>query len=96
MELDKKQVVAIARLAAIKLDEAEVNRFQTELSAILKYIDQLKEVNVDGVEPTQQVTGLTQVTRPDVVEDAGVQAAIIHSFPVSEGGFLKVPNKKDE
>lgn len=94
MELDKKQVIAIARLAAIKLDEAEVNRFQTELSKILQYIDQLKEVDVEGVEPTAQVTGLTGVTRPDVVEDSVEREAIIAAFPDAQAGFLKVPNKK--
>lgn len=94
MELDKSQVRAIARLAAIKLDEAEVNRFQTELSKILTYIDQLKEVEVEDVEPTAQVTGLTHVTRPDVVEESTEQEAIMAGFPDAQAGFLKVPNKK--
>lgn len=94
MELDRKQVIAIARLAAIKLDEAEVDRFQMELSKILGHIDQLKEVDVDGVEPTQQVTGLTNVTRPDVVEESTEREAIVADFPDAQAGFLKVPNKK--
>lgn len=96
MELDKKQVRAIARLAAIQLDETEVNRFQQELSHILDYIDQLKEVDVEGVEPTQQVTGLTHITRPDVVEDSSEREAIMAAFPEAQTGFLKVSNKKDE
>lgn len=94
MELDRNQVKAIARLAAIKLDEAEVDKFQMELSKILGHIDQLKEVDVDGVEPTQQVTGLTSVTRPDVVENSAERAAIIAAFPEAQAEFLKVPNKK--
>lgn len=94
MELSKEQVKAIAKLAAIQLDDAEVDKFVTELSHILDHIDQLKEVNVDGVEPTNQVTGLTSVARPDVVTTFSDRQALLDTFPESESGWLKVKNKK--
>lgn len=94
MELNKAQVKAIAKLAAIQLGDAEADKFVTELSHILDHIDQLKEVNVDGVEPTNQVTGLTSVTRPDVVVEFADRQALIDTFPESENGFLKLQNKK--
>lgn len=94
MELSKEQVKAIAKLAAIKLDEAEVEKFVTELSHILDHIDQLKEVNIEGVEPTNQVTGLTSVTRPDVVVEFADRQALLDTFPEAENGSLKLQNKK--
>lgn len=94
MELTKQQVKDIARLAAIQLSEAEVVRFQTELSHILDHIDMLKKINVDNVEPTQQVTGLVSVTRPDVVEEWSDREALLATFPEHEQGFLKLQNKK--
>ena len=63
----------MAELARIALSDAEVEKFQTQLSGILEYVGQLGEVNTDGIEPTSQVTGLTNVTRPDVA--AGTLAA---------------------
>ncbi|MEK7540040.1 MAG: Asp-tRNA(Asn)/Glu-tRNA(Gln) amidotransferase subunit GatC [Patescibacteria group bacterium] len=94
MELNREQVKAIAKLAAIQLDDAEVNRFVTELSHILDHIDQLKEVNIEGVAPTNQVTGLTSVTRPDVVVEFLDRQALLDTFPETENGLLKLQNKK--
>lgn len=94
MELSKDQVKAIARLAAIKLNEAEIIRFQGELSHILDHLDQLKELDVAGVEPTHQVTGLVQVTRPDVVAPPADRERILDAFPERQDDYLKLPNKK--
>ena len=67
MAISKEEVIRISQLARIELTEAEISKFQTELSAILDYVEQLKAVDTDQVEPTSQVTGLENRTRPDVV-----------------------------
>lgn len=75
MKLTKQQVQHVATLARIGLTPAEVEKFQTQLSGILDYVEQLNEVNTDGVEPTAQVTGLTNVTREDEVHAKGQSAS---------------------
>ena len=69
MALTKQDVEHIARLARLGLTEEEKEKFVTQLSSILDYVEQLKEVNTDGIEPTAQVTGLVNRTRPDNVTD---------------------------
>ncbi len=63
--LSKDQVRHIAELARLTLSEKEVTKFSGQLTGILDYIDQLKEADVDGVEPTSQVTGLHTVSQGD-------------------------------
>ena len=67
MKLTKKEVEHIAYLARLGLTEEEKGKFAEQLSSILDYVEQLKEVNTDGVEPTAQVTGLENVLRPDSI-----------------------------
>lgn len=65
MKLTKDQVKHVAKLARLGLSDAEVEKFQSQLSGILDYVEQLNEVNTDGVLPTAQVTGLLNVKRED-------------------------------
>ena len=67
MKLTKEQVKHVAKLARLGLTDQEVEKFQTELSGILDYVEQLSEVNTDKVLPTAQVTGLSNVMREDEV-----------------------------
>lgn len=67
VKLTKDQVKHVARLARLGLSEAEIEKFQTQLSGILDYVEQLNEVRTDGVLPTAQVTGLLNVMREDKV-----------------------------
>lgn len=67
--LNPAEVRHIAKLARLQLSDEEVAKFTTELTSIISYIDTLREVNTDGVEPTEQVTGLLNVTREDTVYD---------------------------
>ncbi len=69
--LTKEQVLHIAKLARLRLADDEAVKMQKELSAILDYIDTLKEVKTEGIAPTAQVTGQTMVTRPDEVTPSG-------------------------
>lgn len=90
MELRKEDIIHIASLAHIHVGEADVVRFQKELSNILGHIDTLKEVNVDGVEPLHQVTGLDTVTRADSVVKFPAVDDLVDSFPEHTDRFLKV------
>jgi len=66
--LSEEDVRHIAKLARLKLSNSEVQRFSIQLSDILKYIEQLEEVDTAGIEETSQVTGLSNVTQSDSVE----------------------------
>lgn len=67
MPLTQTEVRKIADLARIAISEAEIPKYQLELSAILTYVEQLNEVDTNQVEPTSQVTGLENQTRPDAI-----------------------------
>jgi len=69
--LTREDVLKLARLARIALSDEEVAEFAKEFNEILGYVEQLQAVNVDGLEPTYQVTGLTNVMRDDVVKNYG-------------------------
>jgi aspartyl-tRNA(Asn)/glutamyl-tRNA(Gln) amidotransferase subunit C len=91
MSVDQAIVRRIARLARIKLDEADVPQMQDELNAILSFVEQLNEVDVEGVEPMTSVTPMAMKMRSDVVSDGGDVASILANAPVSEDGFFVVP-----
>lgn len=90
--LTEKEVEHIADLARIKLDQAEKANITRDLGSILNYIDKLKEVNTDGVEPTAQVTGLENIFREDKTEAvAGAETEkLLGQFPHKKDGYLKV------
>lgn len=67
-KITTKEVQHLAELSSLRLDTEELNEITDELERILEYVDQLAELNTDGVEPTYQVTGLENVDRQDVTE----------------------------
>lgn len=71
-DLTREDVLKLARLARLKITDDEVETFQKELNEVLEYVKQLDYVDVDGLEPTTQVTGLKNVMREDEVVDYGV------------------------
>lgn len=90
-KLSREDVLKLAKLARLRLTEAEVEEFSGELSAILAYVEQLQSVDVDGLGPTAQVTGLTNVTRPDRIKDYGYQPAdLLKNVPATQDGQIKV------
>ncbi|NNM73314.1 Asp-tRNA(Asn)/Glu-tRNA(Gln) amidotransferase subunit GatC [Enterovirga aerilata] len=91
MSVDQATVRRIARLARIRLDEADLPQMQDELNAILSFVEQLEEVDVAGVEPMTSVTPMAMRMRPDVVTDGGDVVSILANAPVSEDGFFVVP-----
>lgn len=82
----------LAQLSNLQLSDDEITSLQTDLANILDYIDQLSELNTDGVEPTYQVTGLENVWRDDVV-DAGTVSRedLLALAPDQAANSIKVP-----
>ena len=90
-ELTRNDVLKLARLARLQLTEDEVEQFTAEISAILEYVEQLQSVDLEGVEPTNQVTGLKNVMRPDVLENYGyTHDELLKNLPAKEGRHIKV------
>jgi aspartyl-tRNA(Asn)/glutamyl-tRNA(Gln) amidotransferase subunit C len=90
-KLTHDDVLKLARLARISLTDEEVDNFAEELSAILGYVEQLSAVDVSGLEPTNQVTGLTNVTREDVVKEYGYTPAdLLKIVPNVQADQIKV------
>lgn len=88
--LTKDEVIKIGDLARIELHDADVEKFQNELSAVLDYVEELKAVNVDGIEEVSQVTGLVNVQREDKVVVAENHEQILSQAPETKDGFYKV------
>ena len=72
-KLSREDVLKLARLARISLNDNEVQELAEELSTILQYVEQLQGVDVADLKPTNQVTGLVNVTRKDTILDYGYQ-----------------------
>jgi aspartyl-tRNA(Asn)/glutamyl-tRNA(Gln) amidotransferase subunit C len=90
-QLSRDDVLKLARLARIGLTDDEVEEFSSELNEILLYVEQLQSVDIDGLEPTSQVTGLTNVTRPDAVQDYGYEPEDLRAnVPAMQDGQIKV------
>ena len=91
MSVDADTVRRIAHLARIAVAEEEVEHLQGELNAILAFVEQLSEVNVEGVEPMTSVTPMEMKKRDDVVTDGGIADDIVRNAPASEDHFFVVP-----
>ena len=91
MALDKATVARIATLARIKLAPEEQEHLAGELSAILTWIEQLNEVDTQGVEPMSSVTAMKLPMREDVVTDGNCRDKIQANAPEAAGGFFAVP-----
>ena len=91
MPIDEATVAAIARLARIAVPEADRARLADELSHILAWVEQLAEVDTDGVAPMTSVVEMSLPRRADVVTDGGDAESILANAPREEDGFFVVP-----
>ena len=91
MSVDADTVRRIAHLARIAVPETEVEHLQGELNAMLAFVEQLQEVNVEGVEPMTSVTPMAMKKRHDVVTDGGIAENIVKNAPATEDHFFLVP-----
>jgi aspartyl-tRNA(Asn)/glutamyl-tRNA(Gln) amidotransferase subunit C len=91
MSVDAVTVRRIAHLARIAVADDEVEHLRNELNAILAFVEQLSEVNVEGVAPMTSVTPMTMKKRPDVVTDGGIADDIVKNAPVTDDHYFVVP-----
>jgi aspartyl-tRNA(Asn)/glutamyl-tRNA(Gln) amidotransferase subunit C len=91
MSVDAATVRRIAHLARIAVTDAEVPHLQGELNAMLAFVEQLSEVNVDGVEPMTSVTPMEMKKRPDVITDGEIADEVVANAPETQGHFFLVP-----
>jgi aspartyl-tRNA(Asn)/glutamyl-tRNA(Gln) amidotransferase subunit C len=91
MSVDAATVRRIAHLARIAVTDAEVPHLQDELNAMLAFVEQLSEVDVDGVEPMTSVTPMEMKKRPDVVNDGEIADQVVGNAPATEDHFFLVP-----
>jgi aspartyl-tRNA(Asn)/glutamyl-tRNA(Gln) amidotransferase subunit C len=89
--LDPETVRRIARLARIRLADEDVAQLQTELGAILGWIEQLNEVDVSGVDPLANIGAAALTMREDVVTDGDQMEAVLANAPARSGPFFTVP-----
>ena len=95
-ELTEKDVRKVAKLARIEVSDDEVRKFTPELQKIVGLMDELSEVNTDGVEPIAGVGGYTLRFRDnDDVLDGGVQEQVLENAPKSQFGCFAVPKVVD-
>ena len=91
MALDKATVARIARLARIKLPDADQEAMTGDLSRILGFVEQLSEVPTDGVPPMSSVAHQGLRRRDDAVTDGRIPDKVLGNAPATTGGFFTVP-----
>ncbi len=91
MALTDQEVAHIAKLARIRLSGDELPHYAGEINGILKWIEQLSEVNTDGVEALLSVSNQLLPWRADVVNDGNQQEAVLKNAPMSSYGCFAVP-----
>ena len=89
--ITKEQVEHVAKLARLSLTNEEVDLYTKQLSKILDYIDQLNQVNTEGVEPMTQPIPKVNVTREDIVKKQFERQDVLRNAPHEEYGFFRVP-----
>jgi len=91
MSIDESTAKRVASLARIRVDDAALPALAAEFNNILGFIEQLNEVDVDGVEPMVSVTPMRLKRRQDVVTDGNQQAKVLSNAPDAREGFFAVP-----
>ncbi|MEL6887813.1 MAG: Asp-tRNA(Asn)/Glu-tRNA(Gln) amidotransferase subunit GatC [Pseudomonadota bacterium] len=91
MSIDESTAARVAKLARIKVEPEQLPALASEFNTILGFIEQLGEVDVEGVEPMTSVTPQRLKRRADVVTDGGQQPAVLANAPDAREGFFAVP-----
>jgi aspartyl-tRNA(Asn)/glutamyl-tRNA(Gln) amidotransferase subunit C len=91
MSVSKGQVRHIAKLARIAMSDKELERLVPELNGIIGWVEQLGEVNTDGVEPLTAVIDQKLRLRDDLVNDGDIREAVLANAPEAQHGFFAVP-----
>jgi len=91
-----KEVERVARLARLDLSDAEKERMRSQLDAILTYIDKLRRLDTDGVEPTSHAIPMVNVMREDEIRPCFPTETMLANAPEREGDFVRVPRIIEE
>lgn len=91
MSIDKSTVEKVAKLARIKTTEAENDKFAGELNGIMNWIEQLNDVNTNGVDPLTSVVDMELFKREDSVTDGGYTKDVTANAPETQEGYFVVP-----
>jgi aspartyl-tRNA(Asn)/glutamyl-tRNA(Gln) amidotransferase subunit C len=95
-KISMKEVEHVARLSRLELSEAEKERMRRELDSILAYIDKLRALDTEGVEPTSHAVPMTNVMREDVSRPSFPQDEMLANAPERSGEFFRVPKIIEE
>lgn len=89
--IKRKDVEHVAKLAQLNLNDEEKELFTKQLEDILNFVDKLKELNTEGIEPTSTVIPVKNVSRNDKKEDSFAQEEALLNAPDIENGYFKIP-----
>ena len=91
MSIDRATAAKVAKLARIRVEDADLPALADEFNAILGFIEQLQELDVSAVEPMVSVTPMRLPRRADLVSDGNQQEAVLRNAPDAGEGFFAVP-----
>lgn len=90
-EINEESVHHIAKLSRLSLNDEEVKKFASDLSSVVTYVEQLKELDTEGVEPMVGAVELLKELRKDEVVESGLRDEMLKNAPDSEDTAIKVP-----
>ena len=91
MEFDKNSTSKLAKLARLSLNDEQLNSLEKDLTSIVSFIDQLKEINTDKIDPTSNSLNQDLILRDDIAENKLSNEDLLRNVPDSELGFFVVP-----
>ena len=91
MSIDENTAAKVAKLARIEVESQDLKALAKEFNDILGFIEQLNEVDVEGIEPMTSVTPQKLIRRSDNVTDGDKQTSVLNNAPISREGFYAVP-----
>ena len=91
MEFDKNSTLKLAKLARLSLNAEQLNSLEKDLTSIVSFIDQLKEINTEKIDPTSNSLNQDLILREDIAENSLSNEDLLKNVPESELGFFVVP-----
>ncbi|RKD28998.1 Asp-tRNA(Asn)/Glu-tRNA(Gln) amidotransferase subunit GatC [Thermohalobacter berrensis] len=95
MDISKEDVKHVAKLARLEFSQEEIEDFTQKFASVIEYVEKLKEVDVEGIEPTYHVHPIKNVMREDKVGKSMDRDKVLSNAPDKETGFFKIPNVLD-
>jgi aspartyl-tRNA(Asn)/glutamyl-tRNA(Gln) amidotransferase subunit C len=91
MKITKEEVIHVAKLARLEVDEALIDKFARQIGMILEYVDKLNQAETTGIVPTSHAISLTNAFREDIEQEIFDPEAALANAPAREGGSFVVP-----